>query len=295
MRAIPFKALRWGMLALVLGLAAVVPSAAQESHTVRIRDGAVFVDGRRVPQDELPASLRASELQLHLEFTGPAHFHLDGVEYGIEDGRIVEVPPGEDRVVIFFSGNEGELVEVPEPPGTALRLRLDGPPDGAIGTYFQVLDEQAAQFERIGEQIAAQRMENFAVMADRLREEAEQTAIMVRAFPRVEVQTYLQGIQNRDRSLYDQLMREQRLELASGELARRIFATEDPESRASLTENLHRQLDEIFELKQENRRDEIAELELQLQELREQLAAREANREAIIGRRLEALLANPHR
>jgi polyhydroxyalkanoate synthesis regulator phasin len=90
-------------------------------------------------------------------------------------------------------------------------------------------------------------------------------------------------------------MREQRLELASGELARRIFATEDPESRASLTENLHRQLDEIFELKQENRRDEIAELELQLQELREQLAAREANREAIIGRRLEALLANPHR
>jgi hypothetical protein len=138
-------------------------------------------------------------------------------------------------------------------------------------------------------------MENSAAMADRLREEAEQTAIMVRAFPRVEVQTYLQGIQNRDRSLYDQLMREQRLELASGELARRIFSTTDPESRVSLTENLRRQLDEIFELKQENRRDEIAQLELQLQELREQLAAREANREAIIGRRLEALLANPHR
>ncbi len=85
------------------------------------------------------------------------------------------------------------------------------------------------------------------------------------------------------------------MEFASSQLAHRIFNTSDEATRKQLTEDLRLQLDEIFELKQRNRREEIAQLEQQLGELREQLAQREANREAIISRRLESLVGNPHR
>ncbi len=295
MRALHFTATRLLPLALVVALAAASPSAAQESHTVRIENGVVFLDGRQVPADQLPSSLRPSELNLRLEFTGPTRFHVGGIEYGVKDGQIQEMPPDEDGLVVFFSGDQGHFVEVPQPSGTVRRFRLDGPFDRTIGTYLQVLDEQADQFEALGEQLSSRQVEGDAAMANRLREEAEQAAIMVRAFPRVEVQTYLQGIQNRDRTLYDQLMREQRMEVATTQLAGRIFTATDPEARRSLTESLRQQLYEIFELKQQNRRDEIAELEQQLRELREQLAAREANREAIVARRLESLIGNPHR
>lgn len=295
MRAILFTASRIVAFALVFALATVSPSAAQENHTVRIQDGVVFVDGEKIPADQLPESLRPLDHQILLTYTGAARFHLGGVQYGIENGRLVEVPDDRDDVVRYFSDDQGQYVEIPRGSGVARRFRLDGPFERSIGTYLQVLDEHADEFEKLGEQLSAHEVEGTAEMAIQLREEAEQAAIMVRAFPRVEVQTYLHGLQNRDRSLYDQLIREQRMEVASSQLARRIFLTPDRETRESLTETLRNQLEEIFELKQQNRREEVAQLELQLRELREQLAAREANRDAIIARRLESLVGDQNR
>jgi len=205
------------------------------------------------------------------------------------------MPPGEDGPVLYFSMDDGQFVMAPKASGSARTFSVDGTADGTIRSYLEVLDEQAEQFDRIGAQLSAQIGNETADVADRLREEARQAAVMVRAFPRVEVQTYLHGLQNRDRSLYDQLMREQQMEFASSQLARRIFQTSDEQTRRQLTEDLRKQLDEIFELKQRNRRDEITQLEQQLGELRDQLAEREANREAIISRRLESLIGNPHR
>jgi len=205
------------------------------------------------------------------------------------------MPVDEDGLVIFFRDDSGGVVEMPSPEGTVRRFRLDGPVNPTIGTYLEVLDEQARAFERFGAQLAERQSRDTETLARQLRDEAEQTAIMVRAFPRVEFQTYLDGLQHRDQHLYDRLLREQRMEVASADLARRVFAAPDEPTRQSLTESLRGQLEEIFELKQQNRRDEIGQLELQLRELREQLSERERNRDAIISRRLESLVGQPHR
>jgi hypothetical protein len=280
--------LRLCPLVLVLVLGGATPSSAQDHHTLRIQNGSVFVDGERVAPEDLPESLRADDLQLHFEFTGAdARFHLNGRQYGLKEGHVIEYPVEDDGLVVFFKDEEGRVVELPRSQGAPRRIRLDG----TFGTYLQVLDEHADQFERIGAQLAQRRAEGqYVVAADQLREEAEQAAIMVRAFPRLEVHTYLEGLQGRDKSLYDQLIREQQMEVASGQLAMQIFAAPDAQTRRSLSDTLRDQLEAVFELKQQNRRDEIEQLELQLNELREQLAARERNRDTIISKRLEALV-----
>ena len=80
------------------------------------------------------------------------------------------------------------------------------------------------------------------------------------------------------------------MEMETRRLASRILATDNARQRTALRAQLHERLDEIFELKQENRRAEIDELGERLAELRRQMDARQANKDDIIERRIRELL-----
>ena len=101
---------------------------------------------------------------------------------------------------------------------------------------------------------------------------------------------YLQEMQQRHRQLYDRLMHERRMEADTHTLARAIRQLPEGPERQRYIDSLRTTLDQIFELKQENRRREIDQLENQLQELQLRLEKREEMREQMIEQRIQQLI-----
>ncbi|MEM1272004.1 MAG: hypothetical protein AAGI08_18300 [Bacteroidota bacterium] len=102
---------------------------------------------------------------------------------------------------------------------------------------------------------------------------------------------YLNVLRRQDTGLVSRLQRERRMENQARMLARRVRTTRDAARRARLNEDLRAKLAEIFELKQQNRRDEIARLEARLAEIKETLQIRERMKTIMIETRAEELVA----
>ena len=107
------------------------------------------------------------------------------------------------------------------------------------------------------------------------------------------MQDYLRDVQLADAQLYARLEAEQRLEAETYVLAERIRQLDPGRDRGVLEKDLREKLEEIFELKQANRRREIQHLEQQLEQLRSRLQERERLHEAIVDRRFEELTGRP--
>ncbi|WP_157621427.1 hypothetical protein [Salisaeta longa] len=103
-------------------------------------------------------------------------------------------------------------------------------------------------------------------------------------------QSYLQAMQRKSQTLYQQLLRERSLEAQALEYARAIRLMAPSPTRAQQIDSLRAMLRDIFALKQANRRREIEQIQQQLAELQRQLQRREAMKEAMIDHRLEQLL-----
>ncbi len=238
---------------LLIGLLALAPAAhAQDLTTLRIEDGAVYVNSERVPAEELPASLDVRGMQAEVRFSGAAAtaVELNGHAYTVRDGALYEVPASSDSTLVFF------------------RTR----PTGDAGDFF-------------------------TRQADAHREAAvlfrQQHEAMIQA---LQQQEYLGELRRANRQLYRQLGREAQLEAEARALAVRI-RVEEMEERAEQREAQVRQLREhlerAFELKQQNRRREIGQLEEELEQMMERLEERLRLRERIIERRLQELLNAP--
>lgn len=102
-------------------------------------------------------------------------------------------------------------------------------------------------------------------------------------------QAYLQTLSERDRALYERLLRERDMEMEIRRLAFVFRRTEGEDERQRLRARLHNLIDEAFELKLENRREEIRQVEELLQEMRRQLQVREDQRDEIVRQRLRDL------
>jgi hypothetical protein len=100
-------------------------------------------------------------------------------------------------------------------------------------------------------------------------------------------QAYMQGLSERDRALYERLVREREMEAEAYRLAQQL--RQNPSNDAALRSQLREKLEAMFELKQENRREEIRQVEEVLQALRQRLQEREAMRDEIIQHRMREL------
>lgn len=107
-------------------------------------------------------------------------------------------------------------------------------------------------------------------------------------------QQYLSEVQRANRALYERLVRERTMENQAQDLARVIrMLPEASDERRAKEDSLRALLNDIFELKQENRRREIERLQREIQQLQRSLQKRKRMRDAMIDHRLDQLVGAP--
>ncbi len=102
---------------------------------------------------------------------------------------------------------------------------------------------------------------------------------------------YLSEVQKANRELYERLVRERTMENRAKDLARAIrMLPEDSGKRRTNVDSLRSLLNNIFDLKQENRRQEIERLQREIQKLQRGLQERRQMRDQMIDHRLNQLV-----
>jgi hypothetical protein len=106
-------------------------------------------------------------------------------------------------------------------------------------------------------------------------------------------EAYLATLSERDRALYTRLLHEREMEIDALRLAYRYRHLSSVNERPQLRRQLHQLLSTMFDLKQENRREEIRQVEDMLEIMRRQVEEREEQRDELIRQRLDQLTDEP--
>jgi hypothetical protein len=221
---------------LVLGaallLSTLVPStaAAQQTRTLTIRDGTIYVDGHQLGSNQVPGDLDLNGMTAQYRFVG------------------IQQPVIELNGRLFAIKNGLQKVSEEEVNGQ---------------TSSVILQELSARSSAARPQASA--------AADPQRQ-------------------YLNDMQKANRELYERLLRERTMEQQAQDLARVVRMLEEGAERQAKTDTLRTLLNDIFELKQENRRREIERLEREIQELQRSLQKRRQMRDRMINHRLQQLV-----
>ncbi len=270
----------------------LLPAQAQPTHAFTIKEGKVYIDGRELPKDELPASLNLEGMTAELKFTGDAQpvFEVGGILYKVDAEGLVEIEPEEAEAsgmaVFFLPDLKFDFPDM----NFDVNVTGDAPLEDVRQQYVVALNSRAEQLKALSYELKTRREQEAAQIMQQAHLQAEEAARMAGALPRIERESYLREVRKRDRELFEQLMREEQMEQETHRLAARIQTTPEGEARDALIEKLRAKLTEIFELKQANRRREIAQLEAQLKDLRKRMNERERMRKRIIELRLKDLL-----
>lgn len=247
---------------IVLALAAVlagltfappVATAQPQTRTLTIHNDTVYVNGTALDKDQLPESLDISGLEAKYQFIGIRKpvVDINGTLYAVTD-RLEPVSEDEIR-----RQNDASVI-------------LQRPQPAANSGFATASSRSAASASNTASESAAQ-----GAASSNMEEAHKQ---------------YLSEIQRRHQELYRNLVRERRMESESREIARTIRLLPDGPERNAQIDTLRATLNRIFELKQENRRREIEQLQRQIDELERRLEQREEMREEMIERRMNELL-----
>ena len=106
----------------------------------------------------------------------------------------------------------------------------------------------------------------------------------------LEFSGYLTNVQNTSGELFELLRHEWRREAEVAEMAGRIRTLNNDAERDEAIEQLRAKLEEIFLMKQENRRMEIQHLEMELERMQDRLEERSRAMDRLIDARLDELL-----
>jgi hypothetical protein len=240
-----FSSLGCGLLLSAVLWSVLVPVAsAQQTRTLTIRDGTVYVDGRQLTSDQVPGDLDLEGMTAQYRFVGIQRpvLELDGRLYAVDDGL---TPVSEEEV---NAEKSSVILQEIEARPAAVRDQAGGQASAAAARSLR--QARAAQ------------------------------------------QQYLSEVQKANRELYERLVRERTMESQAQDLARiiRMLPAGSDERRAK-EDSLRVLLNNIFELKQENRRREIERLQREIQKLQRSLQKRKQMREAMIDHRLNQLLS----
>lgn len=225
------RRLTCGLLLGALLWGGLLPAAlAQQTRSLDIRDGTVYVDGQPLQEEQLPADLNLEGIEAHYRFMGIQR-------------PVIEL---NDRL---FAVDDG-LKPV---------------------TEEEVRGEQAS-----------------VILRERTTRSASARAAT--DSPSTDHRQYLDEVERSSRQLYERLVRERQMEQEAQGLARTIrLLSEGPEREAKI-DTLRAMLNDIFEIKQENRRREIERLQQKIRELQQSIQKREQVRDVMIERRLQQLL-----
>lgn len=273
-----FRPIWWSLLSGLMWALSVSQVLAQ--RTLEVRSGQIWLDGQLVALAQQDSQLLVSpDLSLQLRFFGEESpvFSLNGQFLQVKGNRVVEVAPQQlfDRKIFMLAAPANDTTDRME---TVI---------ASLVKQAQALQEEA---ERIYGRVAAWRdsaLEEHLVV---LRQQAAALSQQAQLLPQLEWETYLMYMQRQDAELARQLAAEWHWEARLQHQAARIRQLPEGPERTQAIAELYQQLEEVFERKQQNRRREIAQLELQLRLLRERLTERERYRQQIIEQRLRELL-----
>ncbi len=276
-------------MCLTLILCAGMPAGAQTVQTLAITDGVLSINGQEVPADELPGTLSLQGINATYTFIGDARplIEIDGFLY-VLDGQYLrsvdELRQEQGGVTFFLNAPQDEANLF-----NRYKKDTDEAPLAAViaEEQAQALRQSKAELESLSNQVD-QRQANEAIVT--ARDRVAQAAEVVQAFPQLQVQSYLSDVHQYDQNLYALLVREWRMEREAEALALEIRRTAKGARQNNLIAQLRQKLDEIFELKQQNRRQEIQQLEQELNALNERLQKREQWRDRLIDQRLSELI-----
>jgi gamma-glutamylcyclotransferase (GGCT)/AIG2-like uncharacterized protein YtfP len=172
--------------------------------------------------------------------------------------------------------SEGALPDGLDVEGMSMTFEYSGPVAPAIGLNGRLYTIDGERLVELDESEVDQKAFGVARPQSLGLSPAEQAQ-----------QAYMQGLSERDRALYERLVREREMEAEAYRLAQQLRM--NPSNADALRDQLREKLDAMFELKQENRREEIRQVEDALQALRQRLQEREAMRDKIIQHRMREL------
>jgi hypothetical protein len=249
---------------LAIVLAAAPPAAAQAPegsaadatpHLLEIRDGAIWLDGRQLPDSAVPEDLDLAGLSMSVEYSGPVTpvVEVDGVAYVLQDERLIRFDESARAgSQVYFLGEAAPAEPAAPPPPAATLVREGAEREAAADAAGRDRDDR------------------------RLRRAGEEA--------------YMQELSATDRALYNQIRREAELDAEAGRLAGEIRGMPAGNEREAGVERLRSVLAEAFDLKQQIREAEIQRAEQQVEDLRSMLRARNARKTMIVEHRLRELL-----
>lgn len=256
----------------------------QAQRTLEVRDGQIWLDGRRVTLKYRASPLNLSPgVTLHLQFYGNESpiFSLNGRFFQVRGTRIVPIDPTE-----LFD----QEIFIPAAPSFADTSDRMEAVMAELIEQARALQEEAERVYRSIERWRQVRTAELEQRLETIRQQAAALSKQVRLLPRLEWETYLMHMQRQDAELARRLVEEWTREQELQRQALRIRQMPEGPDREAAIAKLRRQLEEAFERKQQNRQREIAQLEQQLRLLRQRLNERERYRRQIIEQRLRELL-----
>jgi hypothetical protein len=271
----------------VLAVAIVTPHTGwgQEMRTLEVSDGVVRLDGKELAPESLPESLRDTEVDLVFSWTGSSEPVIE-----IEDRLYIIDAEGLREVdAHVYQSARQRYFEALGSVGEGMWYST-GVDDPATQRQMQALYVQAREMTELSKQLEHKRMEDADRLAQEMRKQAEMAQRMAVEIPRMNVTTYWDAVRESDESLYDQLVEEWNLESRIQALAAKARSLSQGSERERMVHELRSLLGAAFELKQENRRREIDQLEDELKTLQHRLQERESLRAKIIERRLNELI-----
>lgn len=288
-------------LLVLIGMLSLGQSDAQaqtpSTHKVAVENGQVFVNGKQVAASRLPKSLLNIDKKTNLTFwsNDNALLEINNIVYAIKDGTLVEATEEEladAQYSIYFSPSPREmpikLYERRQSPNTyTVRTREVEKP---MAHYAEALNERAQEFNNLRFKIDPVREPEAAKIAMELKLGAENVARLAQSFPQVQLEEYLTDVHAMDRNLYERLMHEQEMEMETHRLAMKIREASTRAEQERIASQLRKALNEIFQLKQENRKTEIEQLSAKLNDMQKKLKERESLRSEIVENRIKELL-----
>ena len=244
------------------------------------------INGQEVAVEALPEGLDLTGLLVDYEYSA-----LGAV--GVEVTPVVTL---NDRLYVIKGGR----LEAYESSGLNIDIGIHQVPsnmydDGTVGykiiqDFGLPLRDYTRDLEQIWTEVQHHEQAARAIQAAQAR--VLDAARMVQRIPMMQVESYLDGVQLYNSDLYGLLMREWSMEREAKRLAAALRYLEEGDERAEKIAAFLQKLDEIFELKQENRRQEIEQLEAELDALKNRLKQREAVRDRLIEERLRELIGD---
>ena len=221
-------------------------------RTLVIKDSQVLIDGRRVDPGELPSAVQLDGISVSYSFIG---VDMPVVTIG---ERLYAVQ--ESRLALIDSSDQYRSIQ-------AQHKRRDYDARNAKGW---IVDSNRGEYYTF----QGERLETYEAVP-RLLNEANAL--------------YLEELQKQNQVLYARLTHERELEHQAEFLVIAVRRASTAEERAQHSQALTKKLEDIFELKQQNRRDEIAQFEAELNRLKARVEKREELKDQIIEKRAATL------